>query len=227
MHYARLTLILLLASCSTGANTVTQTGTLDTGTLRVSATAGKIEAYPPAAGDPKNRYTISSQSATPAVVSHSPGQVTLIGSSELLIRVPDGVRAQLQINKGDIHVTDVRGPVDAKDAQGDIKIQIPSYANASTVRGNISVLFGDANWPGDLHFSAMQGDVELWVPATANARVDLQTDHGIIFTDFDLHGKAHGDVETIVGKIGTGGPRGIIVRVKTGNIRLLRLVPQM
>ncbi|MFN2528764.1 MAG: hypothetical protein ABR584_08600 [Candidatus Baltobacteraceae bacterium] len=147
--------------------------------------------------------------------------------ADVLVRVPNGVRAELKARNGDIHVSDVVGPVDAVDEQGDIKIQIPSYANARTKTGNVSVLFGDVNWPGDLHFAAGHGDVEVYVPATADARVDLRTEHGIIFTDFDLHGKSHGDRESIVGRIGKGGSHAVIVRVGFGNIRLLRLVPQM
>jgi|GEM_PF-788259 len=230
---------ILLCACSTDKNAVVQTGTLDSGTLRVILGRGKIEAYPPAAADSKNRYTISAKSASMAGIAVIRNARVLTTcpvscppprdapSMDLLVRVPGGVRTQLNVSNGDILVSDVPGPVDAVDAEGDIKIQIPSYANARTGTGNISVLFGDVNWPGDLHFHSGRGDVEVYVPATANARVDLHTEHGIIFTDFDLHGKAHGDSETILGKIGTGGTHAVIVRVGTGNIRLLRLVPQM
>ncbi len=88
-------------------------------------------------------------------------------------------------------------------------------------------MFGDAQWPGTLHFSAERGDVEVWVPATADANVDLHTDHGTIFTDFNLRGSASGNVETIVGAIGRGGSRKIDVRVTNGSIRMLKLTPQM
>lgn len=232
-------LLLGLCACSTDQGAVMQTGTLDSGTLHVILGKGKVEAYPPAAADPKNRYTISAKSASMAgiAVVRLARMLTTCPvtcppprdapSTDLLVRVPAGVRAQLDVAKGDILVSDVPGPVDAVDTEGDIKIQIPSYANASTAHGNISVLFGDVNWPGDLHFHSGQGDVEVYVPATANARVDLHTEHGIIFTDFDLHGKAHSDSESIVGKIGAGGTHSVIVRVGIGNIRLLRLVPQM
>ncbi|MDP9016883.1 MAG: DUF4097 domain-containing protein [Candidatus Eremiobacteraeota bacterium] len=236
---AALFLACALAACSTDKNAVTQTGSLDSGTLHVIVGTGEIQAYPPGASDPKNRYTISVKSTPPVRIATvrtarvltvcpvaCPPQA-VVPATDLLVRVPSGVRAQLEVAKGDIHVSDVPGPVDAVTTDGDIKIQIPSYANASTLHGNISVLFGDVNWPGELRYFAQHGDVEVYVPATADARVDLHTDHGIIFTDFDLRGKARGDSETIVGNIGKGGTHGVIVRVKTGNVRLLRLVPQM
>ena len=239
---APLLLLCILAACSTDKNAVTQSGTLDSGTIRVAIASGKIEAYPPAAADPKNRYMISvtapNASVSASVHQYIATKTVLVCPAacppavggpavDLLVRVPKDVRSVLTSLNGDIHVSDVSGPVDATAVSGDIKIQVPGYANASTESGNVSVLFGDANWPGDLHFSSGHGDVEVYVPATANATVDLRTDRGTIFTDFDLHGHASGQAESIVGKIGTGGAHSVIVRAKEGNVRLLRLVPQM
>ena len=46
--------------------------------------------------------------------------------------------------------------------------------------------------------------------------MDLHTDHGTIFTDFNLHGTAKGEAETIGGNLGSAGARSIYVRVKNG-----------
>lgn len=239
---ASLLLLCALIECATDKNAVTQTGELDSGTIRATIASGKIEAYPTAAGDPKNRYVISitaSNARVGASIHRDAASRTVTVCPalcpppstgppvDLLVRVPHNVHSALRAGTGDIHVSDVSGPVDASAINGDVKIQIPSYANASTQTGNVSVLFGDVNWPGNLRFSSGRGDVEVYVPATANARVDLRTDRGTIFTDFDLHGHARGQTESIVGKIGLGGAHSITVRVGVGNVRLLRLVPQM
>jgi hypothetical protein len=235
-------LLCVLAACATDKNAVTKTGELNAGTIRAAIASGKIEAYPPAAGDPKNRYVVSLTAPNAALGSsiHTDAETRTVTvcpalcpppsngpAVDLLLRVPQNVHSVLTAGSGDIHVSDVSGPVDATTVSGDVKIQIPSYANASTQTGNVSVLFGDVNWPGNLRFSSGRGDVEVYVPATANAAVDLRTQRGTIFTDFDLHGHASGQAEFIVGKIGSGGAHSITVRVTEGNIRLLRLVPQM
>lgn len=227
-------LLLFMSGCSGERNAIRKQGTLQAGSITVSASRGKIEAYPPAAGEPKDRYTLAVYPRGPGVpvlndtLSPRSLRFTTTGApSDVLVRVPQGVHAYLNAAAGDIHVSDVNAPVDAQALSGDIKIQIPSYANARTRSGNISATIGDINWPGQLHFASDRGDVEVWIPAVANASVDLHTDHGTIFTDFNLHGSANGDSETITGAIGTGGNRAVIVRVKNGNIRLLKLVPQM
>jgi len=146
---------------------------------------------------------------------------------DYIVRVPRQARAEISTVSGSVHVTDVSGPVDVRVRNGDIKLQIPSYGDASTQNGSIVAIFGDAHWPGTLHFSTERGDVEVWVPATADASVDLHTDRGTIFTDFELRGSSNQAGETIVGSIGKGGQRRVNVRVTNGSIRLLKLTPQM
>lgn len=227
----------MFAGCGGGTKTVTKQGTLSSGTIAVSASGGKIEAYPPAAGEPSDRYTLQvyGPSGDAATINQvvEPRKTSFMTSAstgstaDVLVRVPQGVHAQLRTMNGDIHVSDVNAPVDAEAVQGSIKIQIPSYANARTGRGNVSATIGDLNWPGALHFESDAGDVEVWIPAVANARVDLHSDHGTVFTDFNLHGSASGDAETITGNIGNGGNHSVVVHAKNGNVRLLKLVPQM
>lgn len=224
----------LSAGCSGERNAITKQGTLAAGSIRVAAEHGKIEAYPPAASDPKDRFTVivyPRASGVPVIndiASEKTHAFTATGvAADVLVRVPAGVRALLKTTAGDIHVSDVNAPVDAQALQGNIKIQIPSYANARTHLGNVSATIGDVKWPGTLHFSSDRGDVEVWLPAIADATVNLHTDNGTVFTDFNLHGNASGTAETISGSIGSGGNRAVIVRVKSGNIRLLKLVPQM
>ena len=237
-----LLLAFVLSACGTDTYTIAAHGKLDGGTISLTNVTGKIEAFPPASGEPKDEYTVSAASKRALMqtkMSLDANSKTLAlcpiacppppdaPSVSYLVRIPQGVHAEFTLATGDIDVSDVNAPVDARATNGDIKIQIPSYANASTRTGNVSVTFGDANWPGTLHFSTQRGDVVLYVPALAHARVDLHTDHGTIFTDFDLRGTSLGTAEKIVGDIGGGGNRTLEVRVGSGNIRVLKLVPQM
>jgi len=217
--------------------------------MSVLNTRGNIEVYAPAFGQPADQYAVTQTTAANTmstrvtvgrtgltVCPRAPRSSTSKQSGcfegraipiDYIVRVPKQARVSLFTADGSIHVTDVFGPVEARVRQGDIKIQIPSYADAATQYGNVTVMFGDAHWPGTLHFSAERGDVEVWVPATADARVDLHADHGTIFTDFDLRGSSSHGSETIVGSIGHGGTHAIDVRVTNGSIRLLKLTPQM
>lgn len=229
-----LLLVLPCVGCSGDRAAIRKQGTLTGGSISVSAAAGKIEAYPPAANEPKDRYTLevyrrgNGAPILNVLTSASTHTFATAGApADVLVRIPQGVRAVLRAQRGDIHVSDVNAPVEATALAGDIKIQIPSYADARTQRGNISATLGDANWPGTLRFSSDAGDVEVWVPAIADATVDLHTDRGTIFTDFNLRGTASGQAETITGTIGSGGRRTLVVRTKNGNVRLMKLVPQM
>lgn len=228
-------LALAVAGCGSERAAIAKQGAMARGTMNVTAANGKIEAYPPAVGEHKDHYTIQvlpRGDGPPALNEVVDGYTRRFstrggGPADIFVRIPQGIHASLRTPKGDIHVSDVNAPVDAAAGMGNIKIQIPSYATARTGRGNVSVTFGDVNWPGTLHFESDQGDVEVWLPADANAAVDLHTDHGTVFTDFDLRGSASGQSETIVGHLGSGGNRSLVIRAKNGNVRLLKLVPQM
>ncbi|MBV9403685.1 MAG: DUF4097 family beta strand repeat protein [Candidatus Eremiobacteraeota bacterium] len=239
--------LLVLASCGNHQFTVTHTGRFDGRTMNVLNEHGTIYAYGPAFGQPPNQYTVSQVSTfknartnikitqsdltiCPAALRQPPQGACLKSPTppiDYTVRVPKQAHLSLFTANGSIHATDVTQPVDARVRTGEIKIQIPSYANAATEEGNITVLFGDAQWPGTLHFSTERGDIEVWVPATADADVNLHTDHGTIFTDFNLRGTSSGDTETIAGSIGRGGNRKVDVHVTNGSIRMLKLTPQM
>ncbi|MBV8726569.1 MAG: DUF4097 family beta strand repeat protein [Candidatus Eremiobacteraeota bacterium] len=240
-----LPLLSLSAGCAHRQFSTTQTGRFDGKVMNVLNQRGNIYAYAPAIGQPANQYTFTQGSVSRGVHTMVKGDAVALTicpqagtrqdtcaqgpepNVDYTVRVPKQARASLFTANGSIHVTDVSGPVDARVRSGDIKIQIPSYADASTQNGNVTVMFGDPQWPGTLHFSSDHGDVEVWVPATADASVYLHTDHGTIFTDFNLRGSSKGSAETIVGTIGQGGSRKVDVRVSNGSIRMLKLTPQM
>lgn len=200
------------------------------GSIAVMATAGNINAYPPALGEPKNQWTVQARVSpgAPVPITVTADGVKAAGHADYLIRVPNHVSLDARTTRGAINISDIDGAVTAENDDGTIHIQIPGYATARTRQGNISVTFSDLNWPGTLHFSTQNGDIEVWVPAIINAHVHLHTDRGTIFSDFGIRGSARGMAETIDAKIGNSSQNhGIEVEIKNGSIRLLRLVPQM
>ena len=236
MACTRLALLLLLvaplAACGQQAPAFTRIGSLPPGSaIAVRNVRGDISVYAPARGQPDSMYTISANLDVPqasivargrsiAIIAPGPGL-------NYLIRGPKGAVLNLSTRDGSINVADFDGVVTARAARGDIKMLIPQYGNASAGTGNVSVIFASTNWPGTLHFSAVNGDVELYVNENAAAHVHLHTDNGTIFTDFPLKGTASGTSETIDTGINGGAKRGIDVEVRNGSIRLLQLKPQV
>ena len=244
-----LLLPLALWACSAPAPTFGSSGTLAPGSrLTVRTVNGAVSAYAPAVGQPKDRYTVSGfgKPGSPSGLVEKHGRDLMlcqaataraagclredpVASTPLrfLVRVPDRVSLDVRTLHGTINVSDITGNVNAHSDDGNVKVMVEGYANASARDGNVSVTFGSTDWPGTLHFSAQNGDVEIYVNAKAAARVHLHTGHGTIFTDFNLRGTSRGDSETIDGQIGGGNARGIDVEVRNGSIRMLQLKPQV
>lgn len=244
-----LLLPLVLAACNSPTPTFQSSGTLAPGSRMTVRTAnGAVSAYAPTVGQPKDRYTVSGfgkagssngliekrgrdltlcQAAPPPAAGCLQGDPAPIAPLPFLVRVPDRVFLDVRTLHGAINVSDITGNVNARSNDGNVKIMIEGYANASAGNGNVSVTFGSTSWPGTLHFSADNGDVEIYVNAKAAARVHLHTDRGTIFTDFELRGTSRGNSETIDGEIAGGAERAIDVEVRTGSIRMLQLKPQV
>ena len=224
-----------LAACSAGAPTISKTGVLPQGaTILVRNVQGDINAYAPERGQPQDQYTVAAYAPpnAPAVrIDAKPLLITAtapVAGIRFLVRGPKGGAMDLSTEQGNINVADFEGIVNAHTGNGDIKMLIPMYGNASIGTGNMSVIYAATDWPGTLHFSTGTGNVELYVNENAKSRVHLHTDNGNIFSDFPgLRGTSQGNNETIDSYINGGGPRSIDVEVRTGSIRLMQLKPQV
>jgi Putative adhesin len=231
-----LLLVLLIVGCSEQAPYVTTVGLLNPGaTMSIRSVGGTISAFAPAAGQPRNRFTISAtaekgkpQTAPPKLRAGRDGLTVgvLQPVGSLLVRVPDGVALDIDSKSGDVHVTNITGSVRVRADKGDVQIMVRSYAQAAVGDGNLSSTMGSIDWPGTLHYSIGHGDAEVWVNENAKFHVRLHTDNGMLFTDFDLRGTSEGRSETIDGDINGGGSRSIDIETQAGAIRLLKLHPQ-
>ena len=202
-------------------------------TIVVRNIQGDINAYAPAHGQPQNAYTIwaySPAGAAAASLSVTPLLVTArarVPGVRFLVRGPAGCALDVDTQRGNVNIADFEGVVNARVDRGDIKMLIPLYGDASIGTGNMSVIFAATNWPGTLHFTTDDGNVELYVNENAKARVRLHTDNGSVYSDFNLRGTSRGTIETIDSTINGGGPRSVDVEVKNGSIRLMQLKPQV
>lgn len=231
-----LLLLLLLGACSSQVPYATTVGVLPPGsTMTVRVAHATLNAFQPAAGQPRNRFTVEAtavgKSPPPAAPRLRPGVKGVVVTADdplanLLVRVPDGVALVVHSQQGDVHVTGINGNARIFAAKGDVQVLLPGYAQAQVGQGNLSVTMGSTDWPGTLHFSTRQGDIEVWINEKAAFDVRLHTANGTLFSDFDLRGSSQGHAETIDGRVNGGGTHGIDVETSAGAIRLLRLHPQ-
>jgi hypothetical protein len=230
----------LLSLTFVGCSSVTQIsstiGTLQTGgTLSVIAAQSTVNVYNPAMGDPSDRYTIAASVETkgappPPPTIHRAGNGIVVNAPDplyaLLVRMPERTNLIVQTQRGNVNVTSIIGNVDVNAGIGNVKIMVPGYAQASAQTGNVDVTIGTTKWPGTLHISSQNGDVNFYLPETAKFHVHMHTDDGTLFTDFGLRGTAHGTSETIDSDVNGGASHGLDIESHHGTVRLLRLTPQ-
>lgn len=228
--------MIALCACATHDQPFSNTiGSLPHGaTVTVRVADAPVRVYKPAFGDPADRFTIAAtalaQTSPPPPTVRRSGNGIVVNAPDplrnLLVRIPEGTHLEVQAVRGDISVTDVNAPVNVRTGHGNITVMVPSYAQAETGEGHVSVTIGAQEWPGTLKVTNGNGDTEVWINETAHFRVHLHTENGTLFTDFALRGTSQGTSETIDAAVNGGGPRTIDIEAKAGTIRLLRLAPQ-
>ena len=120
----------------------------------------------------------------------------------------EGVSSELEINTnvGHIHLVDVTGPV---------------TAHSST--GGINVEFVSLNQNAPVSISSSTGDVDVTLPSSAKADVELKSTMGTVYTNFDLEAPRKdgmnvvGANRKIKGQLNNGGVK-LYLSSSTGNI---------
>jgi hypothetical protein len=228
-------LLLALSACASPSPYATTVGILQPGsTLTVRAAHGAVNVFQPAAGEPRNRFTVSATAlakTTPPAPKLRPGPHGVVVDATdplavLLVRVPDGVNLDLDSRDGNVDVINVQGNARVRAGHGDVQIIVPGYAEATVGTGKLSATIGAMQWPGTLHFSTITGDIEIWVNENAKFHVRMHTENGTLFSDFALSGSAAGNSETIDSDVNGGGGQNIDIESNAGAIRLLKLHPE-
>lgn len=195
---------------------------------------GTVNAYAPAVGQPRDRFTIEAFAQSPSA-GMAPSIRPMRGGIEvqapalqsLLVRVPQGVNLTVISGGGDVNVTDISGTAQATTTTGNVTMMLPSYGSARvTKRGTIQLIVGASSWPGTIAAVTSSGDIDLSVNENDRFRADLATADGTIFTDFNLRGTSQQRSEHIDGPANGGAARLVLARTNKGAIRLLRLAPQ-
>lgn len=165
---------------------------------------------------------------------------------DLIITVPTRTSLKLRaVNDGDIVVTGVDGDLDVDDINGSVTLNnVSGSAVAHALNGHVHATFAKVSAQKPMAFSSLNGDIDVTFPADVKANVNIRSDRGDVFSDFDVQlqasapqqvvedGRGHGGKyrvkidKTVHGTINGGGPeyqftnfQGQIYIRKAGNAR--------
>jgi len=145
---------------------------------------------------------------------------------DLTISVPAHTSLKLRaVNDGDIVVTGVDGELDVDDVNGSVNLNnISGSAVAHALNGHLYATFARVNSQKAMAFSSLNGDIDVTFPADLKANLNIRSDRGDVFSDFDVQmqaaavqpqvedGRSHGGKyrvkidKAVHGTINGGGP---------------------
>jgi hypothetical protein len=170
--------------------------------------------YPSRAGSPENtcdeRGTTNHGSTSDVEVDYR-------------VRVPKGVTFEARTVNGDVKAVALKGPVDAKTVNGEIRVTTSSWAKAATVNGSVAVEMAGKDWPEDLEFKSVNGSIVLDLTEAPNAALRAETMHGAIDSEFPLEVSGTIRRNKLVGTLGAGGKE-LALATLNGSIELRRAV---
>jgi len=108
---------------------------------------------------------------------------------DLTIQVPYSASLRLSCSDDErgITVEGVSGEIEVESSDGPIVlINVSGPVVADSSDGEIKAVFGKVTPGKPMSFSAMDGDIDITLPADVKASLKMKTDEGQIFTDFDI-----------------------------------------
>ena len=122
--------------------------------------------------------------------------------SDLVITVPRRSSLQLKcMNNGDIYVEGVSGEIDANNLNGKVTLKsVSGSVLAHSLNGEITVSLDQIDPSKPMSFSTMNGDIDVTLPPALKANVRLKTDHGDIYSDFDVKLDTSGAIKSESGR---------------------------
>ena len=128
-------------------------------------------------------------------------------SIDLIITVPVHTSLSLHtVNDGNISVTGVDGELDVNDVNGEVDLKnIGGSVVAHALNGHVMVTFNRIDPQKPMAFSSLNGDIDVTFPADLKANVNLRTDNGEVYSDFDIKLVANAPQQTVEDERGKGG----------------------
>ncbi|MGZ4836078.1 MAG: DUF4097 family beta strand repeat-containing protein [Terriglobales bacterium] len=149
---------------------------------------GRKEAEPPAGmhriGGNYAGVEITEENNTIRV---SGGQSPL-ATADLVIQVPVQTSVSVNAQVGNaVTIENITGEIEANNMNGPLTItNVSGSVMAHSLNGKILASVNSVTPDKAMSFSTMNGEIDVTLPASIKANVKLKTDHGDIFTDFDV-----------------------------------------
>lgn len=108
-------------------------------------------------------------------------------SVHFVVRVPDGVKVDLNTVNGGLEVMGVSNEVVANTVNGSVEARSSGGpVRARTVNGGITVSMGSLKGADDLEYETVNGSVTIEMPSNFGAQLELSTVNGRVTTDFPV-----------------------------------------
>jgi hypothetical protein len=120
------------------------------------------------------------------------------------IEVPSGMDVEAKThNDGDLTVANINGEAVLTNHNGEITaLNMSGSVIATTYNGEIKVSLDKAKEDTPMSFTTYNGDVDITFPAAMKATLKMKTEHGDIYSDFDVTFKNTGPVQKTDNKAG-------------------------
>src|SRR6185437_14963100 len=107
---------------------------------------------------------------------------------DLTIETPVNTNLQIKTTNGrSIEVTGISGDQEIENVNGAITMtNVSGSVVAHTVNGAVTVSFNRITGNKPMSFVSLNGQVDVTLPSDAKARLHMKTDHGAIFSDFEV-----------------------------------------
>ena len=125
------------------------------------------------------------------------------------LHVPAGAQLdKIALVNGSLEVSQVHGEVDANLVNGKLKAHdLAGRAKLSTVNGGSDVEYRSLANVSEIEISAVNGSINLGLPASPNAQVSASTVSGSIKSDFPIQVESGFVGQRLSGTLGSGGTR--------------------
>lgn len=116
------------------------------------------------------------------------GRSALHKKKQLTVFVPQNTSVKLStVNDGDIEVEGINGEIEVNNVNGSVTLKdVSGWAVAHALNGDLVVTFRQVTPDKSMSFSSLNGRIDVTLPPQTKATLNLKSDQGEIFTDFDI-----------------------------------------
>ena len=110
------------------------------------------------------------------------------GGGNVTIQVPSNASLELKaMSGGHIDVTGVNGEIEVNNLNGPINLMnVSGSVVAHSLNGAVTATLDKVSPGKPMSFTSLNGKIDVTLPADTKARVRLKTDHGSVYSDFDV-----------------------------------------